>query len=178
MMSANDYGLTDDGDFAILGVNVEEKAEGDDSDGNGPSSTSISGSSNSGTEIGWQGVGNMLFNEELLKSGRVDMGVGATNKYKDFRGNEIVPKTDPIVKEWLLEILPSLKDSDMIDTYAEGLSNLGFHPQCASMCELTYDDLDFMKALHQRYLFKEITGEEHPFEPWLFAMMWNNNLSE
>lgn len=158
-MSADDYGLTEDGDFAILGVNAEEKRK-DDADGKDPSIMS----SNRGTAIGWQGVGNMLFNEELLKSGRVDMGVGSMNKYRDFRGNEIVPKVDPIVKEWLLEILPSLTESDT-EAYAEGLTNIGFHPQCASMCELKYGDLDFMKALHRRYLYNEITGDEHPFEP-------------
>lgn len=44
-----------------------------------------------GTTIGAQNVGEMLFNKELLKSGRGDVRVGPMNRWKDFRGNEIVP---------------------------------------------------------------------------------------
>jgi len=59
---------------------------------NNNNSSSSSSSSSSGTDIGAQGVGRMLFNEELMKSGRVDLGVGSKNRYRDFRGNVIVPK--------------------------------------------------------------------------------------
>ena len=118
-----------------------------------------------GTTIGWQGVGNMLFNEELQKSGRVDLGVGSSNTYKDFRGNDIVPKIDPAVKQWLFDTLPSLDKNDDLELYSEQLTRLGFHPGCPSMCEISYEDLDFMKVLHRRYFYKEITGQEHPFEP-------------
>jgi hypothetical protein len=52
-----------------------------------------------------------------------------------------------------------------LEAYAEGLSNIGFRPLCPSQCELRYDDLDFMRVLHRRYLHREITGEGHPFEP-------------
>ena len=107
----------------------------------------------------------MLFNEHLQRSGRVDLGVGATNKYRDFHGNEIVKKDgNPIVKEWLLELLPNLDMYD-VETYAEGLTSIGFDPNCKSQCELQYDDLNFMRVLHRRYLYKEIMGEGHPFEP-------------
>ena len=44
-----------------------------------------------GASIGAQNVGEMLFNEELLKSGRGDVRVGPMRRWKDFRGNEIVP---------------------------------------------------------------------------------------
>lgn len=44
-----------------------------------------------GTTIGAQNVGEMLFNKELLKSGRGDVRVGNMKRWKDFRGNEIVP---------------------------------------------------------------------------------------
>ena len=121
---------------------------------------------NMGTTIGWQGVGNMLFNEELQKSGRVDLGVGSSNTYKDFRGNDIVPKIDPAVKQWLFDTLPSLDKNDDLELYSEQLTRLGFHPdECPSMCEISYEDLDFMKVLHRRYFYTEITGQEHPFEP-------------
>ena len=152
-------GLTDDGDFAILGVNALEQTEEDDNN-----SSSIN-NINTGTSIGFEGVGSMLFNEELIKSGRVDIGVGSSNTYKDFRGNEIIPKIDPAVKQWLVYVLPSLDEND-VERYAEGLTSIGFHPECPSLCEIRYEDLSFIsKVLHRRYLFKEITGEEHPFEP-------------
>jgi len=152
-------GLTDDGDFAILGVNASEQTEEEDT------TNSNINNINTGTSIGFEGVGSMLFNEELIKSGRVDIGVGSSNTYKDFRGNEIIPKIDPAVKQWLVDVLPSLDEND-IELYAAGLTSLGYHPECPSLCEIRYDDLSFIsKVLHKRYLFKEITGEEHPFEP-------------
>ena len=46
-----------------------------------------------GTSIGPQNVGQMLFNEDLLKSGRGDLGVGSKNQWRDFRGMEYVAKT-------------------------------------------------------------------------------------
>jgi hypothetical protein len=77
-----------------------------------------------------------------------------------------VPRTpvDPSVREWLRGVLPSLDAYDL-KVYAKGLSNIGFHPLCPSQCKLRYDDLDFRRVLHRRYLHKEITGEGHPFEP-------------
>lgn len=169
---SDDYGelsgLTDDGDFAILGINAynNENNENENMEPNNRQNP------NTGTSIGWQGVGNMLFNEPLLQSGNVDIGVGPTNRYRNFRGNEVLPKeldVDPQVEEWLMEILPSLEESE-VECYAQGLLAIGFRPHCPSLCELRYDDLDFIeKVLHRRYLFKEITGESHPFEPWNYA---------
>ena len=50
-----------------------------------------------GASIGAENVGKMLFDEEILKSGRGDVRVGATGRWKDFKGNEIVrnEKQDP-----------------------------------------------------------------------------------
>ena len=168
---SDDYGnlsgLTDDGDFAILGINAHNNND-DDDDENDTVESNRQLFPNTGTSIGWQGVGNMLFSEPLLKSGNVDIGVGPSNRYRNFRGNEVLPKEefiDPQVEEWLMEVLPSLDESE-VECYAQGLSSIGFRPQCPSLCELQYDDLDFIeKVLHRRYLFKEITGESHPFEP-------------
>lgn len=161
-------GLTDDGDFAILGINLPVD---DGDDGVAEKIMDIHNYYNSkndfntGTLIGSGGVGDMLFNEQLQRSGRVDLGVGATNKYRDFRGNEIIKKDgDPVIKEWLLELLPNLDIYD-VELYAEGLTNIGFDLNCKSQCELQYDDLDFMRVLHRRYLYNEITGKGHPFEP-------------
>ena len=43
-----------------------------------------------GAPIGSENVGNMLFDEEILKSGRGDIRVGSIGRWKDFKGNEIV----------------------------------------------------------------------------------------
>lgn len=43
-----------------------------------------------GTAIGAENVGSMLFNEDILSSGRGDVRVGPTGRWKDFKGNEIV----------------------------------------------------------------------------------------
>ena len=67
------------------------------------------------------------------------------------------------IKEWLLTIIPKLSENDSVE-YAKGLGGIGFHPECVTMCELKYEDLDFMKVLHRRYLFNEVTGIEHPWE--------------
>ena len=48
-----------------------------------------------GASIGSENVGEMLFNEELLKSGRGDVSIGSAGKWKDFRGNEIIQNSDP-----------------------------------------------------------------------------------
>mmetsp|Transcript_25080 Transcript_25080/g.52765 ORF Transcript_25080/g.52765 Transcript_25080/m.52765 type:complete len:149 (+) Transcript_25080:296-742(+) len=45
---------------------------------------------NMGTSIGAQNVGEMLFNEELLKSGRGDVRIGSTKRWKNFRGSEFI----------------------------------------------------------------------------------------
>ena len=121
-------GLTEDGDFAILGVNARIINDDDENDNVEMNRQN----SNTGTSIGWQGVGNMLFNEPLLNSGNVDIGVGPTNRYRNFRGNQVFPKevvADPQVREWLMEVLPSLDESE-VECYAQGLSTIGFRPQC------------------------------------------------
>jgi hypothetical protein len=63
-----------------------------------------------------------------------------------------------------LNIIPSLclKDSK---AYARELFYIGFDPACVTQCELQLDDLHFMKLLHQRYLYNEVTGNGHPWDP-------------
>ena len=113
-------GLTEDGDFAIFGVNAQEYDDDQSSSSQGDSP-----SVNTGAPIGWEGVGGMLFNEDLLKSGRVDLGVGSSNRYRDFRGNEVVAKVDPAVKSWLAKVLPALNEDDA-QAYSEGMYWLAF----------------------------------------------------
>mmetsp|Transcript_6598 Transcript_6598/g.14305 ORF Transcript_6598/g.14305 Transcript_6598/m.14305 type:complete len:390 (+) Transcript_6598:31-1200(+) len=65
------------------------------------------------------------------------------------------------IKEWLVELIPTLPDKEL-DAYARGLDDIGFHPECITMSELQFEDLGFMKVLHQRYVFHEVTGVKHP----------------
>ncbi|KAL7539355.1 hypothetical protein ACHAXR_009208 [Thalassiosira sp. AJA248-18] len=212
---ANDpfYGLTDDGDFAILGVNVDEETTSGDADtGDGQligsnlsslmSETSFSGISGDILSKPTPPKPNIQPTDALMDSrtagladamslndalfGRLppnDMGTVTTNDTSnriigDFEGIAVGKKiggTYPIlnnehdenlfldIKDWLLSVIPKLNEND-IESYTQGLSNIGFHPDCATMCELKYDDLDFMKVLHQRYIFNEVTGIEHPWE--------------
>ena len=48
-----------------------------------------------GSSIGAENVGRMLFNEEILKSGRGDIRIGSMGKWKDFKGNGIVRNEEP-----------------------------------------------------------------------------------
>ena len=48
-----------------------------------------------GSSIGAENVGRMLFNEDILKSGRGDVRIGSMGRWKDFKGNEIVRNEEP-----------------------------------------------------------------------------------
>ena len=63
-----------------------------------------------------------------------------------------------MVKRWLSDFLPLLDEGE-IKTYAGGLSNVRFCQPRASVRELKYRDLDFMKEPHRGYFYKEITGK-------------------
>lgn len=60
-----------------------------------------------------------------------------------------------ILMDFLISILPSLADSDLLHNYALQLLDIGFDPDYESSIELLYEDLEFMKKLHQRYFWKE-----------------------
>ena len=77
--------------------------------------------------------------------------------------NYVDEETLAEIEDWLLSIIPKLNPND-IRAYATGLDKIGFNPDCITQCELRYEDLNFMKVLHRRYLFNEVTGIEHPFE--------------
>eukprot|EP00980_Cylindrotheca_fusiformis_P011723 scaffold2784_cov109-Cylindrotheca_fusiformis.AAC.2 len=48
----------------------------------------------------------------------------------------------------------NLSESDF-QRYKKGLDEIGFDPDCASSTYLLFDDLGFMKKLHQRYFWEE-----------------------
>eukprot|EP00804_Cyclotella_cryptica_P007848 CCRYP_001415-RA/>CCRYP_001415-RA protein AED:0.28 eAED:0.28 QI:0/-1/0/1/-1/1/1/0/133 len=51
-----------------------------------------------GVSICAENVGRMLFLDDILKGGRGDVRVGATGRWKDFKGNEIIRNADPEAK--------------------------------------------------------------------------------
>ena len=85
------YESAEDSDTSSSSItsNSDNDSDSDASNIKPPATTSAA--PNMGASIGAQNVGEMLFNEELLKSGRGDVRVGHIGRWKDFRGNEIVP---------------------------------------------------------------------------------------
>jgi len=72
---------------------VSEDSEGDKSVTGSPQTKPSQFSQ--GASIGAENVGRMLFLDDILKSGRGDVRVGATGSWKDFKGNEIIRNADP-----------------------------------------------------------------------------------
>lgn len=168
--------IKDDGDFAILGVNVEEATDGDASDGqivgldllSSTMSAGVSANAGGGdTSLSDAFVGRLLQDNTLLSNDANDDATNEGGISKPLEahaaGGAIDEEDEESLKAWLLEVIPKLNRHDL-GAYARGLSGIGFHPECVTMCELKVDDLDFMKVLHRRYLFNEVTGIEHPWE--------------
>ena len=76
------------------------------------------------------------------------------SKYSEIINNTNNDIDEKSLKAWLLTEIPKLNQND-IEAYSRGLSKIGFHPECVTVCELKYEEFDFMKVLHQRYLFNE-----------------------
>ena len=192
------YGLTEDGDFAILGVNAYENDDDDEATGQHVgdissllAATTFSGLDGSPTQYSGAQNGNILglgstptsVNNNYAIFGRLDSSSSTNNMIDPKRGsvvgenvgassqqqqdrytNHSVDETTlSEIEEWLLSIIPALNEQDA-ESYSRGLDAIGFNPGCVTMCELQLEDLDFMKVLHRRYLFNEVTGNEHPWE--------------
>lgn len=98
-------------------------------------------------------------NSDIAKPLEDSMGGSDTGTSKYPTNDE----DEKSLKAWLLATIPKLNQHDL-EEYSRGLVEIGFHPECVTMCELKYEDLGFMKVLHRRYLFNEVTGIEHPWE--------------
>ena len=197
------YGLTEDGDFAILGVNAYDNSDDDDSSiisqsvGDlssllaGVGLSQVSTQSSSATDVRNVGVSRSNFGSTTPSinnaiSGWLDSSsisdtnnrgsVVGENVGERSNGNDtqqqqnqyttstaIVEANLSEIQEWLLSIMPALTQQDA-DSYSRGLDAIGFNPGCVSMSELQFEDLAFMKVLHRRYLFNEVTGNDHPWE--------------
>ena len=184
------YGLTDDGDFAILGVNAYDSSDDDNNESSigqsvGDLSALLSGTTFAGlNESPTVNQTPTTSNDAIF--GQIDT-TSSTKNMDGKRGNVIgeigeqrqlqqqqrqsynkrSSSADGAVlseiKEWLLSMIPTLNQQD-VDLYTRGLNAIGFHPVCVTMSELQFEDLAFMKILHQRYIFNEVTGIEHPWE--------------
>ena len=188
-------GLTDDGDFAMIGVNIDEITTDTTLDNDNisikddnvgtvrpPSSQSLSGF---GSDVS---LNDALFgrlstsataNDTTTKTfaqsitllddnptpSLSDSAIDKTQSDSASIASNYVTDEENLsnIEDWLLSIIPKLNPND-VRAYAFGLDEIGFNPDCITQCELRYEDLNFMKVLHRRYLFNEVTGIEHPFE--------------
>ena len=198
------YGLTEDGDFAILGVNAYDNSDDDNSStvesvgdlssllagvGLSEASTQSSGSQFTSTDVGRNNnVPNFSTTSSINDAifGRLDsssiMMDAPDTKRGSVIGENVGERSNNIqqqnqytrssdvdetglseIQEWLLSIMPALTQQ-YAESYSRGLNEIGFNPGCVTMCELQFEDLAFMKVLHRRYLFNEVTGNEHPWE--------------
>ena len=148
-------GLSEDGDFLIVGINGGDPLETDTDESN-YSASSPQSSPSFGLRVASADDSIDLAAVQRFREARPSTGINAVDSDDDEEALESVG-------EWLSDIMPTLRDSD-IDSYARKFVAIGFAPDCVTQCELTWDDLSFMKLLHRRYLFNEITGQDHPWE--------------
>lgn len=149
--------MTDDGDLALVGINVAD---------------SCLVKSENESDVGWSWSSTQASTSRLplleptvvVPNVNESAAPSSTSISSQRRPNN--PEQVQEVMEWLIEIIPTLLDSgDDCRFYAEELVAIGFHPNCVTQCELQMDDLAFMKPLHQRYIYNEVTGRSHPWKP-------------
>jgi hypothetical protein len=164
------WGLTDDGDFAILGINYYDTASSNnknDDKNTIPSENPLGGfllqqltggvSSLVGTSS------NVPISSPMEHFNRVPSSGSSNQMPVHSSSTNIDPFQLEEMEEWLLEIIPTLKELDL-ELYATGLLSIGFDPDCVTQSEIRMEDLLFMKILHRRYFFNEITGVDHPWD--------------
>jgi hypothetical protein len=157
-------GLNDDGDFLLYGINAEDPTS--DKDTSDISDIQMI----PGIEaLSFLGI-NSSYNDSpstVTKTAPPPFPTASTDHTTTRNDDFISPDEEQIISDvevWLLNIIPSLclKDSK---AYARELFYIGFDPACVTQCELQLDDLHFMKLLHQRYFYNEVTGKDHPWDP-------------
>ena len=163
-------GLNDDGDFLMVGINGVDPLDiatqdGKDHDGTlppVPQSTIPSFGlklTSADDSIDMAAVQQFREQSEVAKRDEGDRTKESARPSHDSDDDEAVEA----VGEWLSDIIPTLRDADNV-RYSQELVAIGFDPGCVTQCELTWEDLGFMKLLHRRYLYNEITGQDHPWE--------------
>ena len=163
-LNVGGFGLTDDGDFAILGVNMKDPDDDDDDD-----ATIFSQSINGGFSS--MAVGT-IFDQTSSQAtiAPVSQTISSDYHITSSKGNRpdvtkfsINEEIKGEIREYLMEVMPTISQDD-VESYSIRLGEIGFSPTCVTMCELKLEDLDFMKVLHRRYFFNEVTGIDHPWE--------------
>lgn len=158
--------LNQDGDFLITGINGNDPLQGGDE--NEGSSSLVSSPSSPSLGLKLTSADDSI---DMSVVARFKEAVDARSSTSDSIVASNVDESDDdadegavgSVEEWLLQIIPTLQETDST-RYARKLVAIGFDPGCVTQCELTWDDLEFMKSLHRRYLYNEITGQGHPWE--------------
>lgn len=162
-------GLNDDGDFLMVGINgvdpleIATQDEEEDNDGTLPlAAQSIPfGLKLTSADDSIDMIAVQRFREQSDVS-RIDQGARTKESAQPSHGSDDDEAVEA-VGEWLSEIIPTLRDAENL-RYSQELVAIGFDPGCVTQCELTWEDLSFMKLLHRRYLYNEITGQDHPWE--------------
>ena len=167
-------GLNEDGDFALVGINMNEAEP--------PPATYLDrtmpqSALQARNEIDERFLGLMSASGLSGKATTSSTTISpiATTPQKSIDSSTKTPAASalprdstPIVEDdnnndeiesLLQDIFPSLPATE-IQRYAAGLRNIGFDPACESRFYLQADDLTFMKLLHGRYFVAEIVGHE------------------
>lgn len=163
-------GLNDDGDFLMVGINGVDPLEiatQDDEDNDGTLPTASQSTipsfglklTSADDSIDMAAVQRFREQSEVSRIDQVAQTKESAQPSHDSNDDEAVEA----VGEWLSEIIPTLRDVDNV-RYSQELVAIGFEPGCVTQCELTWEDLSFMKLLHRRYFYNEITGQDHPWE--------------
>jgi hypothetical protein len=161
-------GLTADGDFAIFGINYHDTAslQNNNKDTNASENPlggfllqQLTGGASSlvGTSS------NVPISSPMEHFNRVPSSGSSNQMPLSSSSTDIDPFQLEEMEEWLLEVIPTLKEADL-ELYARGLLSIGFDPDCITQSEIRMEDLQFMKILHRRYFFNEITGVDHPWD--------------
>jgi hypothetical protein len=156
-------GLTEAGDFAIPGINCEEPVS--------PSEDALKQQSIRGSRLPYSGMGSFLeglISNDLLRSSSATVDSTITSTTQSIgsqtpRPSEGDSQEQKRMQSWLVGIIPTLNETDLAK-YAKGLVGIGFDSECVTVCELRLSDLQFMKVLHRRYFFNEISGLGHPLK--------------
>jgi hypothetical protein len=151
-------GLNDAGDFLMVGINGDDPLEispREEEEQSMPSfGLKLTSADDSIDMAAIQRFREQSEVSRIKEDTREEDNLSAANDDDEVIGS---------IGEWLSELIPTLRDTDNVK-YARELVDIGFDPGCVTQCELTWDDLSFMKLLHRRYLYNEITGQDHPWE--------------
>jgi hypothetical protein len=136
------HGLTDDGDFMMVGINAQDPmftAERESS----PSSSQAMNDPMTSFLLG----GPHNNNPDPI----VEPAASPINTIHSYQDEEQIG----VIEEFLSSLFPPTLYPNELKQYAHQLCALGFDPDCETSGELQYEDLDFMKPLYQRYFWKQ-----------------------